>query len=58
MGKPEEKTQAQMGVQCQNGSTRNWLGFMDWMDLDQQADMWLECCECGNEPSRAMIAYE
>jgi len=33
-----------MGGQHQNGSTRNWLGFMDWMDLDQDqdADKWLD----------------
>jgi len=31
-----------MGGQYQNGSTRNWLGFMDWLDLNQDADMWLD----------------
>jgi len=28
------------------------------MDLDQDPDMWLECCECGNKPSGTMVVYE
>jgi hypothetical protein len=54
LGRPRRRWEDNIKMDLQEAG----LGGMDWIDIAQDIDKWLDCYECGNEPSGSIKCGE